>query len=155
VSRGKPIVRTVTQTDAKGRFQMYPYPGTTLVVTASVPAGPYLTLQKTLDWPKGAAKQELKLALTPAERVRGKVVEEADGKPVAGARLDFWSKGLKVPENVLYQKQARTGDDGSFEVLLPHGRWHVLANAPSPDHLCQKIAVADLTDTPSPNIDDQ
>src|SRR5262249_1875506 len=96
VSRGKPIVRTETQADSKGRFQFYPYPGQTLLVTVFPPKGAnYLVWRESIGWPKGALKKEVTVTLTPAQRVRGRVVADETGKGISGARVDFWSKGAK------------------------------------------------------------
>jgi RNA polymerase sigma factor (sigma-70 family) len=154
ISRATPIIRTEVQADAKGRYEIYPYPGHTVLVTVFPPKGTsYLLWRDSIGWAKGTLKKELEVKLTPGERLRGRVIDET-GQGIAGARLDVWSKESKLRKEPLVGKGAQidwelwTGADGSFETVLPRGRWHLLVNAPRAKYLCQKIPVTDLTDNP-------
>src|SRR5262249_6185198 len=74
------------------------------------------------------------------------------GKPVAGARVDFWCKGLRLPEGVCFPQPVTTGADGTFRALLPPGSWYLLVNGPTSDYVYQKIAADKLSDhVPVPN----
>jgi hypothetical protein len=86
------------------------------------------------------------VALTRGVPVRGRVTEGAGGKTVAGARVDFWAKGLKLPEGVRRPRHVQTGADGVFRALLPPASWHLLVNAAKPDYVFQKIAVDKVVD---------
>jgi hypothetical protein len=108
-------------------------------------------MTKTVSWPKGAARQQLDFAMPRGVWVHGKVTEAPGDKPVADARVDFWSKGLKLPEGVVGQPPAvRTGADGTFRVVLPPGSYYVLVNGAHSDYLYRKIEADKLTDEVQP-----
>jgi RNA polymerase sigma factor (sigma-70 family) len=150
-----PAVRT----DAAGRFRVNPFLGDSpqarggaLTVTAAAPDGaPYLSTEETVAWPRGAVKQAVRLALRRGVLVRGKVTEKASGQPVARARVDFWSRGLKLPERAVYPGPVLCGKDGDFHLVVPAGKSHLLVNAPrldngwDPEFVGQKIPVPTLT----------
>ncbi len=59
-------------------------------VQAQSPDGARLPAAETRrDWPKGAVEQSVELALRRGVVVRGKVVEEGTGRPIAGAIVRF------------------------------------------------------------------
>jgi RNA polymerase sigma factor (sigma-70 family) len=141
------------QTDAKGRFRLNPYLGTSFTVLVSAPDGePYQAVKTTLKWPKGAIKQTVAVALPRGAYVRGKVVESPSGKPVAGARIDFWYKGIPKPKNffteppdgTFYPGPLKADGRGEFQLVVPPGPCHLLFNGPGPNYVFQKIATADL-----------
>src|SRR5262249_22177355 len=104
----------------------------------------YLGRDRTVNWPRAATRQQVDVALTPGVAIRGKVTEA--GKPVAGARVDFWSKGLKLPDGVHFPGEVTTGPDGTFQVLLPAAPWHLVVNGPTEDFVNHKIAAKTLGD---------
>ncbi len=150
------------RTDAKGRFRANAFTGESLVarvgtfrVTAAAPDGqPYLTVARSVGWPPGAVRQELRLALPRGVLVRGRVTERSSGKPVARARVDFWSKGLTLPAETVYPGPVLAGEDGRFALVVPAGKAQLLVNAPRlPSgvdfgYAAQKIPVSTLTDQP-------
>jgi RNA polymerase sigma factor (sigma-70 family) len=150
-----PAVRT----DAAGRFRVNAFLGDSprarggdLTVTAAAPDGaPYLSVEETVIWPRGAVKQAVRLALPRGVLVRGQVTEKASGRPVARARVDFWSKGLKLPAGAVYPGPILCDKDGGFRLVVPAGKSHLLVNAPrlpngvDPEFVAQKIPVAALT----------
>src|SRR5262249_41170864 len=76
----------VGETDEQGHFHLNPYTGKMFTLGAEAPAGqPYLKLEKSFPWPKGAVQQKVDLALPKGILVHGQVTEAASGKPVAGA----------------------------------------------------------------------
>ena len=61
------------ETDADGRFRMNPPSADRYHINAWPPPGqPYLTLNRRLDWPKGAVEQSLDLVLPRGVAVQGK-----------------------------------------------------------------------------------
>jgi RNA polymerase sigma factor (sigma-70 family) len=161
VSMGPQISRSDFQTDDEGHYRINPFQGLTQVVTVSGPAGqPYLAVRKSIDWHEGNLRQTWNVSLPPGVPVRGKV-EESTGKPVAGCRLDFWCKENKPssawgPANqnrLMIAYQTRTAADGSFQALLPPGKWYLLANAADEHYLEQKLALEDLA-VPEPRNPD-
>jgi RNA polymerase sigma factor (sigma-70 family) len=153
-----PAVRT----DAAGRFRLSPFVGESavartapLAVTAAAPDGqPYLTVERSFAWPRGAVKKEVRLELPRGALVRGKVLDKESGQPVPGARVDFWSKGLRLPAGAVYPGPETCAPDGTFRLVVPAGKCQLLVNAPrqpngiDPDYVARKIAVAALTDEP-------
>src|SRR5262249_18945176 len=90
----------------------------------------------------------VKVAWRGGGRVRGVVTEGPGGKPVAGARVDFWRKGLKLPEGTPYPRYATTAAGGTFQALLPPGPWHLLVNGPEALYVYRTIPAAPLSDEP-------
>jgi RNA polymerase sigma factor (sigma-70 family) len=141
------------QTDDKGRFRLRPFLSREFVLTVSAPDGqPYLGMKKTLTWPRGAVQQELPVALPRGVFVRGKVTEAGSGNPVAQARVDFWSKDFKSAsdtfsrkaEGVLRPAPGKTDAAGQVQMIVPHGRAHLLINGPTPEYLLKRIAAEEL-----------
>jgi hypothetical protein len=153
VSMGPQISRSDFQADDAGHYRINPFQGQTQVVTVAGPAGqPYLAVRKNIGWLDGNLRQTWNVSLPQGVPVRGRV-EESTGKPVAGCRLDFWCKenkpssafGAAIQNRILVAHQARTAADGSFQALLPPGKWYLLANAPDEHYREQKLALEDLT----------
>jgi beta-lactamase regulating signal transducer with metallopeptidase domain len=143
---GNPLPDIEAQTDEQGRFRLHLYEADSFTLRASAPQGqPYLSATKSINWPKAAARQTVNFSLPRGVPVEGKVMETG-GKLVAEARIDFWSKDLKLPEGVHQPKAVKTGKDGTFRTLLLPGTWHLLINGPSSDYLYQKIPAVKLTD---------
>jgi hypothetical protein len=150
-----PAVRT----DAAGRFRVNAFLGDSpqaragdLTVTAAAPDGePCLSAEETVAWPRGAVKEAVRLALPRGVLVRGQVTEKASGRSVSRARVDFWSKGLKLPAGAVYPGPVLSDKDGRFRLVVPAGKGHLLVNAPrldngwDPEFVAQKIPVAALT----------
>jgi RNA polymerase sigma factor (sigma-70 family) len=161
VSMGPQINRSDFQTDDEGRYHINPFQGQTQVVTISGPAGrPYLVVRKNIGWLEGKLRQTWNVSLPQGVPVRGKV-EESTGKPVAGCRLDLWCKenkpssafGAANLDRIMFDRHTRTAADGSFQAVLPPGKWYLLANAAHEHYLEQKLAMADLT-APEPKTPD-
>ncbi len=150
------------RTDAAGRFRVQPFvgpsfaaSGSTFAVTAAAPEGqPYLSIERDVAWPKGAVKKEVRLTLPRGVLVRGKVIEKTSGRPVAGARVDYWSKGLALPAGVVSPGPRNCGADGTFALVLPARPGHLLFNAAiqlngiDPPYRAKKIHVNALADRP-------
>ncbi len=138
------------QTDEQGRFRLplHQATGYNLHVVAG-PGEPYLSRTETVAWlARAVVRQQVKVELLRGVPVRGKVVEQPGGKPVADATIDFWAKDVKLPPGTHWPRALRTGPDGTFEALLPPGCWHLLVNAASGDYVPQKIAVSKLGNVP-------
>jgi len=137
------------RTDDQGRFKLSLFAADSYTIRIYGPKGePYLPMTTGVSWQKGMARKELNIKLSRGVVLRGKVTEEAGGKPVAGARVDFWSKDLKLPDGVRYPKAATTAADGTFHKVLLPGKWHVFVNAASSVYLWEKIAAEEVTNNP-------
>jgi RNA polymerase sigma factor (sigma-70 family) len=142
------LPRIGVKADARGHFKLPLHHAGSYNVQLTGPAGGhYLPRAVTVNWPRGGVvRKELNLSLVRGVPVRGKVAEES-GKAVAGARVDFWSKGLKLPEGVRLPPAAQTRKDGTFEALLPPAPWHLVVNAAKPDYVYRKIEAGKLVVT--------
>jgi hypothetical protein len=136
------------RTDARGRALLNPYLGRVFTVQVSGPAGSaFLSVRKRLAWPRGAARQDLTLALPRGVRVTGTVTAAPGGRPVSGARVDFWSKTVRppatsparLPDGLVYPGPCKTDARGAFALVVPPGPCHFLVNGPGPDYVFRKI----------------
>ncbi len=92
------------------------------LIRAQSPDGaPYLIASKQGEWPKGAVEQSVDLALRRGVVVRGKVVEEGTGRPVAGAVVRV--APYRSPQQTAGMScvAAATGSDGTYRVAAPPG----------------------------------
>jgi beta-lactamase regulating signal transducer with metallopeptidase domain len=143
---GQSLPGVEVRTDDLGRYRLNLFRADAYTIAVHGPDGePYLRTVAGVNWSKGAAHKEVNLTLVRGVIVRGKVTEEPSGKPVAGARIDFIAKDIKLPPEVRYRRRAQSGPDGLFQVVLPHGKWHALANAQASVYLWQKIPAGELT----------
>jgi hypothetical protein len=132
-------------TDENGRYRVNLPLGDTANLRVSSPAGEtFLDRTVSVAWKKGATRQTHDIQMPRGVPLRGRVTES--GKPIAGARVDFWSKALQLPEGVRLPRSVKTGADGAFVALLPPAVWHVLVNSANSDYLCQKVPADKLTD---------
>ena len=88
----------------------------------------YLKANKRVTWPKGAAEQSLDFALTRGTVIRGTVVEEGTGRPIAGAMVTFAG-------NNTASDTTRTSADGAFELAVWPRTGHLGVHAPSDDYI--------------------
>src|SRR5262249_31982441 len=90
--------QVTARADAQGRVRVSAFPGTPLAVKAFPPEGtPYLSVSKDVAWPRGAARQQIDLALPRGVLVRGRVTEAGSGRAVAGAAITFWPRRTDNP----------------------------------------------------------
>jgi beta-lactamase regulating signal transducer with metallopeptidase domain len=145
---GSDLPALEVRADDQGRFRLNLFAAGSSTLTVTGPAGDtYLRRTKTVSWPQEAkVRQRTTIPLTRGVPVRGKVTEAGSGQRVAAARVDFWAKGLKLPEGVRHPRYVMTGKDGGFRALLPPGSWHLLVNAARPDYVYQKISLDKLVE---------
>jgi hypothetical protein len=123
----------ISETDAEGRFRANVGLGDHGAVAASPPSGqPYLAKFEPIDWPKGAVQHSVDVALPRGVMIRGRVVEQASGKPIAGAIVMASPHMMPNDPRPGRSRPVTTTADGSFE----------LADLPRPGYL----AVRDLSD---------
>jgi protocatechuate 3,4-dioxygenase beta subunit len=129
-------LRKTVRTDAQGRFRLNPHRDAFLV--AYPPAGePYLAGDAEVRWSGDAArKQRVEITLRRGILVRGKVTAADTGKPVAGARVHFWSPS--------WGDLAESGADGTFRVAAPPVRGYLLVSAPGGDFRRVEISYRQL-----------
>jgi hypothetical protein len=136
--------------DADGRFRLPTSAASRVSLSASAPEGePYLTLKKDVEWPKGAVRHEVDLALPRAVLVTGTVTEAPSGKPVAGASVQFFPQQRDNPEfrpdvAALWRGGVVTGLDGKFQLPALPGPGHLLVHGPTADYVHREVVYATL-----------
>jgi protocatechuate 3,4-dioxygenase beta subunit len=126
--------------DRQGRFQVNPFPGDSFRIAAFPPAGePYPARGRELAWPKGAIQQEIDVTLGRGVLIHGTVVEEGNGRPVAGASVQFIP--MKRPDDLVFGWEAivNSKDDGAFRIAVPPGQGYVLIVGPTLDYVPKEI----------------
>jgi Sigma-70, region 4 len=132
--RGEKALTDVSLTGADGRFLARAMSADAYGVTVYPPDGQlYLNTSKTLDWPKGAIRQSVELSLARGTVIRGKVVEEGSGKPVAAAMVDYLSNLDATPRD--WHGLAETNPDGSFQLAVVPRPGYLIVRAPDEDHV--------------------
>jgi RNA polymerase sigma factor (sigma-70 family) len=114
-------------------------------VRATPPEGqpylPYLRGRAPLEWPKGAVKHRIDLALARGVLVRGTVTDAVTGKPIAGAE----ARALVGALGGLGDPRVTTAADGAFALAVPPGRGgHVLVKGPNNDYVAVEITSGEL-----------
>ncbi len=147
-SGGRPVGSgAVTfQTGADGRFRANPVPGEVFTVLATPPLGqPYLTVRKSVEWPKGAVEHSVDLTLARGVTIRGNVIEEGSARPVAGALITFRSHARPAASSGTGLSDSVADADGSFELAVPPGAGHLAILAPTEDYVLREIGSQELT----------
>jgi RNA polymerase sigma factor (sigma-70 family) len=128
------------ETDGQGRFRANPRVGDQYSLTVFAPENePYLTASKEFAWPKGALEKTVDLALPRGVHVRGKVLEEVSGKPIAGARISYLSNPDKDPRTGAANGRAASGDDGTFQLGVVPGPGYLTVLGPGEDYVLREI----------------
>ncbi len=128
------------ETDAEGRFRLNPGAGPRYWFTAFPPERePYLNIQQKLEWPKGAIEHSVDLRLTRGVLVRGRVTEEGSGKPVAGARVGYYSNPDYDLQSGARNTRAATAADGSFQLGVMPGPGYLTVLGPGEDYVLREI----------------
>jgi RNA polymerase sigma factor (sigma-70 family) len=142
------------EADEKGRFQVQPFPGKELTISAYPARGkPYLVLQKTVSWPAGKDLHEVHFTLPRGVLVRGKIVEKPAGRPVPGATVEYEPRTddnpharmeTGAPVMAWWLQDARTDQDGTFQVpVLPGPGW-LFVKGPSPDYIHTEVSARQM-----------
>src|SRR5262249_4273187 len=76
--------------DARGQFRVNCYQTQTVRMRgAAAGPDPYLSVTRQVSWPKGAVRIKVDFAVPRGVRLRGRVVDQTSGKPIAGAHVSF------------------------------------------------------------------
>ncbi len=133
------------QADGEGRFRANPSPGERYEIYATPPDGKlYVETHKTLDWPKGAREQPLDLTLDRGAAIRGTVVEDGTGRPVAGAPVTYLTHSRADVNRPGWHSETLTASDGSFELAVVPRAGHLAIQAPSDDYILREIGILEL-----------
>jgi RNA polymerase sigma factor (sigma-70 family) len=117
------------QTDAEGRYQLLGHPkSSTYTVYVVPPDGRHFGLRLNLSDAPGLAPLAADIALPSGIAVRGRVLDKASGKPVAGVRVSYHvlfpnSKAGRLDDYHEYGglSYTLTGTDGSFAMTVLPG----------------------------------
>jgi hypothetical protein len=127
-----------SETDDAGQARINSWPAPNVYVTAYPPEGqPYLIANGQVGWPKGALEQTLNLALPRGVLVHGKIVEEGSSKPIAGAHVEFATRGGRGDQEL--SMPVRTDSDGSFRLGAEPKSGHLFIRGPNDDYVFQAI----------------
>src|SRR5262249_39977576 len=137
---GKPIAGALVRpgsgedvrTDEKGRYRVKPAPSGSHRIGVTAPDGqPYLPLETTVDWPRGAVRHEANLVLKRGVLVRSKVTDAAPGEPIVGAVVHDGAH--------LWLRHVESGPDGTFGIAVAPGRGNLLVKGPDNDYIARQI----------------
>ncbi len=128
------------EADDQGRFRMNPLSADRFRVSVHSPDSvrPYLGSSVEFDWPRGKVEHRVDLTLRRGVLIRGKVIEEGTGRPVAGARISFGTKRADEPNSVA-SGRAESAPDGSFQVAVLPVPGYLIVLAPSEDYVLRSI----------------
>jgi hypothetical protein len=141
---------TDARTDAEGRFSVNAYPGESYSVAVYPQKDePYLSAFESAAWPKGTVKQEVDFKLPRGVVVRGKVVEAGSGKAIRSAAIAFLPQGENnsdLPRGIVTGRYHRvwSGADGTFQIVFPAGRGHMVVTGPDADYAYRTISEGEL-----------
>ncbi len=108
--------------------------------SAFAPEGqPYLVPQVEFAWAKGAVKKVMDIELPRGILIRGKVVEEGTGHPLAGASLQYYPINGRNHILSSWQSIVASKEDGSYEIVVPPGKGHLLVFGPTSDYVLEEI----------------
>jgi RNA polymerase sigma factor (sigma-70 family) len=135
--RGSPGEVPRARTDGQGRARVIPWPGDRFWIVVHAPEGePYLPTRLDVNWPKGAVQHTVEVKLGRGVLVRGLLIEERAGTPVAGGGVGYVQTRRGNPRPLrLPEIQAVSGPDGAFTRVAPTGPGHLLVQGPSADYL--------------------
>ncbi len=125
------------RTDGQGRVRVAAWPaGAYRIHVYPAEGEPYIAAWRYIDWPTAAVQQTVEFKLRRGVTVRGRVIEDPAGTPVAGAWVQY---NQTYRDNRRYLDlphiEAVSGPDGTFTLVVPHGPGHLLAQGPDADYV--------------------
>jgi hypothetical protein len=149
----RPIADAVVQvggakfrTDAQGRFRapLPPAdrfnPGDNFGVTVFEPEGrDYLVTRGEFAWTRGTLKREVEIKVPRGVAIRGKVTEEGTGRPLSGASIQYLAIDGPRENKGDWDAGVASRDDGSFRVVVPPGKGHLLVYGPTAEYVLEVI----------------
>ena len=101
---------------------------------------PYLVRQVEFAWTKGAVHKVIDIRLPRGVLIRGKVTEERSSRPVAGASVQYFPMFRRGTDNLGGSKSiVASKDDGSFQIVVPAGKGHLLVFGPTSDYILEMV----------------
>jgi RNA polymerase sigma factor (sigma-70 family) len=126
--------------DDHGRFTANPAPGDYFRVSAFAPEGqPYLVPQVEFAWTKPAVKEVVDISVPRGVLIRGKVIEAGTSRPLAASTIYFIPVGERLGVLSGSQTTVASRGDGSFQIVVPPGKGHLLVFGPTGDYILSEI----------------
>lgn len=129
--------------DERGHFRLNPHAGAKMSITAYAADGePYLATRTAFEWPKGAAKHKVDVALARGVLAQGRVVDEAGG-PIAAAAVQYMPlrRNPNKKDSLVFgwENTVLTDAHGDFSLPVLPGEGHLLIQGPNGDFIHQEI----------------
>jgi RNA polymerase sigma factor (sigma-70 family) len=126
--------------DAEGRFRANAPVGDRFGVHAYPPADqPYLVAAIPVEWTKGLVKKQLDIKLTRGVVISGKVTEQGSARPLSGSSILFVPVNGPLGVESKWDAIVPSADDGSFRIVVPAGKGHLLVFGPTGDFVHEVI----------------
>jgi len=132
---------TRVRSDDQGRFTINFTPRKQFQIEAIPPEGqPYLIHKEDFKGTKEMVKMVKDVKLPRGVLIRGKVLEEKTGRPLADASVQFYPMGNHDDGLVLgSQAVVASKDDGSFQIAVPPGKGHLFIYGPTYGYILESI----------------
>ncbi len=139
---GVRVPPTTTVADAEGRFSVNPPSIVPGYMIADPPDGqPYLGTSKSVDWPKGAIRHSIDIALPRGVMMRGKVAEKGSGRPISAAIVSYHPH--RTANDGFFRaggsRPVETVADGSFELPVLPRPGYLTVQAPDEDYILHEL----------------
>jgi RNA polymerase sigma factor (sigma-70 family) len=126
--------------DARGQFRANAHPADHFTINAFPPEGlPYLSAKVGFDWTKGAVKREIDVKLSRGVAITGNVTEEGTGRALAGASVQYLAIDASADCNAGWEAMVASKNDGSYQIVVPPGKGHLLVFGPTADFVLEVI----------------
>jgi hypothetical protein len=144
------------KTDEQGRFRARGRPREGCTIYVYPPVGlAYPAWGENIKWPEHAARHEVTVEVPKGILIRGKVVEDGSGEPVAGAGVEYQPRRNQASpyydKTFAYRiywaaefRKILTDDDGTFQMAVVPGLGHLMVKAPGPEFVSRYIRWGDL-----------
>jgi hypothetical protein len=138
-------------TDAKGRFQRNQPLLESFSLRAYAPNGtPYLGKSVTFNHPQPDPINDLKIELSRGVLVRGQVIEQPSGRPIAHAGVNYVPRDSNLAaKNNLFPGSnwlvTIADEHGSFVMGVPTGQGTLVVTAAGIDDVCRPVSQSLLT----------
>jgi hypothetical protein len=124
---------------ADGRFRLLPPVGSKTILEVHPPAdSPYLAVCKVVEWSEEVVQQRMAVKLPRGMVVLGRVLDD-DGRPVAGASVQFTCPVSRPDVIGGRNRIVRARNDGRFSLTVPAGAVRLMAHGPTHEYRVQAL----------------
>jgi hypothetical protein len=130
----------LVETDAEGRYRLNASSAERPFFSVRPPVGqPYLGVSKRFDWTPGESVHTLDVPLPRGVLLRGKVIEEGSGQPVAGAGIVFRAGSISLTADRERWSATASGPDGTFHFGVLPGPGHLVVHGSSHEYVLREV----------------